>query len=135
MNSIPAMRNTLVLVRILPREEERINGLIMPDTNSQNYSSAKVIAVGPGTVVEDKVQSETFDLKPGQRVFIESHGSGRSGSGQAVRQFKGINLTVGGESYTMFEQASILAITGQPGEWEDEGNSEEPAETAGTITR
>jgi co-chaperonin GroES (HSP10) len=115
MNSLPKPRNTLLLVTTLKRGEEKVGDIIMPELNGKDYTLAKVEAVGPGTVVEDGVRSEMHDLKPGQRVFLQTHRD--LGGGRRIHE--GIEVKHGGKRYVLYEQSNVLTIVDEPGEWEE----------------
>lgn len=116
MNFTP--RNTAVVLRlILPTE--RVAGNIVVPTNGDLYSEAEVIAVGPGNIAAQGGRTETFDLRPGQRVFakVREQVPDRTkvtGRGTVIA---GIEYREGDVTYHIFEQMSILGILAEPGDF------------------
>lgn len=78
-------------VLILPVEvEQKVGGIIIPDTAKEKPQRGKVVAVGNGTKDEDMI------LKVGDEVFY-----GR---------YAGTEIENDGEKYLMMRQSDILAI-------------------------
>ena len=63
-------RNTLVILRLTEKPEEKVGKLTIVGSDGL-YTEAEVMAVGPGSVMAAGAVSETFDLKEGQRVFVQ----------------------------------------------------------------
>jgi len=109
-------RNTLILLRLKLKAEERVGELIVPAGNEE-YAEAEVLAVGPGNIMSAGGQSETFDLKPGQRVLVKHKKKmqrpAQVGGVQTTYMPEGIPLKPkDGEDLWLFEQGNILAIVG-----------------------
>ena len=78
-------------VLILPVEvEQKVGGIIIPDTAKENPQRGKVVAVGNGTKDEDMI------LKVGDEVFYG--------------KYAGTEIENDGEKYLMMRQSDILAI-------------------------
>lgn len=109
-NIVP--RNTLVLVRLFKKAEEQRGKIVVP-TGQQEYCEAEVLDVGPGNVSAEGGRSETFDLKPGQRVLVQ-HQQKVAGPDGVVRGYRPQGLPLkhkdGGGELFLFEQTAILAI-------------------------
>lgn len=104
-------RNTLVVVELIDRPEQKIGDLVIP-TNGDLFTEASVAAVGPGTVSAEGGRSETFDLKVGQRVLVK-HKDARSGpGGHRTLSDAGQRYVADGKTYMIFEQSSIIGILG-----------------------
>lgn len=108
-------RNTLVLVKLILKPEEKV-GLISVPTADKEYAEGEVISVGDGLVAAEGGQSETRDLKPGQRVLVK-HQRKHQRPGQMGVQTaftdEGLKLRYEGDQnteYRLFEQNNILAI-------------------------
>lgn len=101
-------RNTLVLVKTFPRKDEVVGRITVPNANNE-YTEAEVIRVGPGTVSADGGRSETFDLKPGMKVWVKDKGRRRSEHGPILVD-EGLLLREDGQDMYLFEQSSIVAI-------------------------
>ena len=78
-------------VLILPVEvEQKVGGIIIPDTAKEKPQRGKVVAVGNGTKDEDMI------LKVGDEVFYG--------------KYAGTEIESDGEKYLMMRQSDILAI-------------------------
>ena len=78
-------------VLILPVEvEQKVGGIIIPDTAKEKPQRGKVVAVGNGTMDEDMI------LKVGDEVFYG--------------KYAGTEIENDGEKYLMMRQSDILAI-------------------------
>ena len=78
-------------VLILPVEvEQKVGGIIIPDTAKEKPQRGKVVAVGNGTKDEDMI------LKVGDEVFYV--------------KYAGTEIENDGEKYLMMRQSDILAI-------------------------
>ncbi len=58
-----------VLVKRLEEEEQKIGGIIVPDTAKEKPQQAKVVAVGPGRILDDGKRLDPV-LKAGDKVLI-----------------------------------------------------------------
>ena len=108
-------RNTLVLVRLVLKAEEKV-GLIHIPQNSEQFAEAEVIAVGPDCISATGGQSATHDLKPGQRVLVQHQVIQKQGV-QSRKIPKGLLIkeSVAGErDLYFFEQTYIMAILAEP---------------------
>ena len=78
-------------VLILPAAaEEKIGGIIIPDTAKEKPLRGKVVATGKGT------KDEEMFLKAGDEVLYG--------------KYAGTELEFGGEKYLMMRQSDVLAI-------------------------
>lgn len=78
-------------VLILPIEaEQKVGGIIIPDTAKEKPQRGKVVAVGNGTKDEDMI------LKVGDEVFYG--------------KYAGTEIENGGEKYLMMRQSDVLAV-------------------------
>jgi len=118
-------RNTLVVLRLIEKAEYRVGAITVP-ANSECYTEAEVIAVGPGTVAADGGRSETFDLRPGQRVWVK-HKKKLSNGTLVKFEDEGLPYRDGETMYHCFEQNSIIGVLAQPGEAPGDNKCETPA--------
>ena len=80
-------------VLIAPAQaEEKIGGIIIPDTAKEKPLRGKVVATGNGTKDEEMV------LKEGDEVLYG--------------KYAGTELEFGGEKYLMMRQSDVLAVIG-----------------------
>jgi co-chaperonin GroES (HSP10) len=103
-------RNTLVILRLTTKAEEKIGGITISEGDSL-YTEGEVMAVGPGTVQATGGISETFDLKVGQRVLVQHKQETPRGKREVA-----IRYVHNGEIFYLFEQTAILGVIAQPGE-------------------
>lgn len=116
-------RNTLVLLRLVKNEEEKV-GCLVVKTDKDQFCEAEVIAVGPDTVSAQGGERGTRDLKPGQRVLVQYQLVMRSPDGiQTKTKPQGLQLkeTIAGErDLYLFEQHNVMAILAEPEDVEKE---------------
>jgi co-chaperonin GroES (HSP10) len=108
-------RNTLVLVRLIEKATRQVGAITVP-TNTEMYTEAEVLAVGPGTQMAEGGRTETFDLKPGQLVFVK-HKERRNPNPNYPASLAGIEYKQDGGVFYVFEQSSIVGIIAEAGEW------------------
>ena len=72
--------------------EEKIGGIIIPDTAKEKPLRGKVVATGKGTKDEEMI------LKEGDEVLYG--------------KYAGTELEFGGEKYLMMRQSDVLAVIG-----------------------
>ncbi len=84
-----------VLVEPSETEEKSPGGIILPETAREQPAEGKVIAVGPGRILDN-----------GERQEI----SVSEGDVIVYRKFGGTEVTVDGEDYVLVDEDSILAI-------------------------
>ena len=84
-----------VVVAPVEEEEKTAGGIILPDTAKKKPQLAKVIAVGPGKMLETGKRGE-MGVKVGDMVVYAKYG--------------GTEVTVEGKDYVILDQDSIYAI-------------------------
>lgn len=82
-----------VIVKILEEEEKTVSGIVLPDTAKEKPQKARVLAVGPGRYVEDKLIP--LDVKEGDVVVFAKYG--------------GTEIKVEGEELLILRASDILA--------------------------
>lgn len=102
-------RNTLVVVKLVEVAERKVGAITVP-SNNDCYCEAEVIAVGPGNVQAGGGRSETFDLYPGQRVWVKHKKKFVGPGGLAKYEDEGLPYRDGDVLYHCFEQNSIIGI-------------------------
>ena len=84
-----------VLVRRLEEQEQKVGGIIIPDSAKEKPLEAKVIAVGNGKILEDgKVRP--MSVKPGDKILFGKY------AGQTVK--------VDGEELLVLREEDILGV-------------------------
>jgi len=86
-----------VLVRRIEETEEKVGGIIIPDTAKEKPTQAEVVAVGSGRVLDDG-KRVPLDLKAGDKVL--------------VGKWSGTDVKIDGEEYLILKEDEILGIIG-----------------------
>jgi chaperonin GroES len=86
-----------VLVRRIEETEEKVGGIIVPDTAKEKPTQAQVVAVGSGRVLEDG-KRVPLDIKAGDKVL--------------VGKWSGTDVKIDGEEYLILKEDEILGILG-----------------------
>ena len=84
-----------VVVQPTPREETTKSGIVIPDTAKEKPQEGKVVAVGPGRVLDDG-KREQMDLKPGDTVLHA--------------KYAGTEFKLDGEDLLIISSKDILAV-------------------------
>ena len=84
-----------VVVQPSAREEMTKSGIVIPDTAKEKPQEGKILAVGPGRVLDDG-KREQMDLKKGDKVLYA--------------KYAGAEFKVDGEDLLIVSQKDILAI-------------------------
>ena len=84
-----------VLVRRLEESEQKVGGIIIPDTAKEKPQQGKVIAAGTGKIRDDGTR-QTPDVKAGDLILFGKY------SGQEIR--------VDGEDYLIVREEEVLGI-------------------------
>jgi chaperonin GroES len=84
-----------VLIRRLEEPEQKVGGIIIPDTAKEKPQQGEVVAVGPGRI--DKAGKRIpLDMKKGQKVLFG--------------KYSGTEITIDGEEYLFIEADDVMAI-------------------------
>lgn len=102
-------RNTLLVLDIIEKTSQQVGKIVVP-TNGDLYTEAEVVAVGPGI---NRHESEVFDLKVGQRVFVK-YKEQRGNPMTTPPSLVGVKYIDDGKVFYIFEQVSILGILAEP---------------------
>ena len=84
-----------VVIEPIPREEMTKSGIVLPDTAKEKPQEGKVIAVGPGKILDDG-KREAIDVKTGDKVLYA--------------KYAGTEFKIDGEELLIVSQKDILAI-------------------------
>ena len=84
-----------VVVQPTPREEMTKSGIVLPDTAKEKPQEGKILAVGPGRVLDDGSR-EAMDVAVGQKVLYG--------------KYAGTEFKVDDEDLLIVSQKDILAI-------------------------
>ena len=83
-----------VVVESLETEEKTNSGFILPTASQEKQQMAKVVAVGPGGIVDGK--EVVMTVKAGDKVI--------------VAKYAGTDIKIDDEEYTVLHLSDILAI-------------------------
>ena len=84
-----------VMVRRLEEKEQKVGGIIVPDTAKEKPQQAEVVAVGSGRVLENGT-TVPLTLKAGDRVL--------------VGKWSGTDVKIDGEDYLILKEDEILGV-------------------------
>jgi chaperonin GroES len=84
-----------VVVQPTPREETTKSGIVIPDTAKEKPQEGKVLAVGPGRVLDDG-KREPMDVKQGDKVLYA--------------KYAGTEFKLDGEDLLIISGKDILAV-------------------------
>jgi chaperonin GroES len=84
-----------VLVKRAEDQEQRIGGIIIPDTAKEKPQHAKVIAVGSGRINDDG-KTIPLDVRAGDYVL--------------VGKYSGTEIKLDGEEYVIVREDEILGV-------------------------
>ena len=84
-----------VVIQPTPREETTKSGIVLPDTAKEKPQEGKILAVGPGRILDDG-KREQIDVKQGQKVLFA--------------KYAGTEFKLEGDEYLIVSQKDILAI-------------------------
>jgi chaperonin GroES len=84
-----------VLLRRLEESEQKVGGIIIPDTAKEKPQQAEVVAVGSGRVLENGTRVP-LAVKPGDKVL--------------VGKWSGTDVKIDGEEYLILKEDEVLGI-------------------------
>ena len=83
-----------IVVKSLEQEEEKVGGIIIPDTAKEKPSEGEVVAVGPGKLLESG-ERQAVSVAVGDKVLYG--------------KYSGTEIKFGGEEYLIVREDDILA--------------------------
>lgn len=83
-----------IVVKSLEEEEEKVGGIIIPDTAKEKPSEGEVIAVGPGKLLESG-ERQAMSVAVGDKILYG--------------KYSGTEIKFGGEEYLIVREDDILA--------------------------
>ena len=84
-----------VVVEPVESEEQKVGGIIIPDTAKEKPMQGKVVAAGPGGRKEDGSRI-AMDVKEGDTVLYA--------------KYAGTEVKIGDKKYLIFRETDVLAI-------------------------
>jgi len=94
MSNVKPLRDR-VLVRRIDEEEQKVGGIVIPDTAKEKPTQAEVVAVGSGRVLENG-QKMPLTVKAGDKVLIG--------------KWSGTDVKIDGEEYLILKEDEVLGI-------------------------
>ncbi|GMB10163.1 chaperonin GroES [Thermolongibacillus altinsuensis] len=86
-----------VVIELIQTEEKTASGIVLPDTAKEKPQEGKVIAVGPGRVL-DSGERVTPEVKVGDRIIFS--------------KYAGTEVKYEGKEYLILRESDILAVIG-----------------------
>lgn len=96
MTNVKPLRDR-VLVRRIEEGEQKVGGIIIPDSAKEKPLQAEVVAVGSGRVLENG-QRIDLTVKKGDKVLIG--------------KWSGTEVKIDGEEYLILKEDEVLGILG-----------------------
>ena len=93
-SKIQPLADRVLVRRLEDAEEQKIGGIIIPDTAKEKPQEAEVVAVGPGKMEDGK--RVTLDVKKGDKVLIG--------------KYSGTEVKLDGEEHLILREEEILAV-------------------------
>jgi len=84
-----------VIVERIEESEQRVGGIIIPDTAKEKPQRGKVVAVGNGKVTEEG-KRVPLDVKSGDRILFG--------------KYSGNEVKIDGDDYLILREEDVLAI-------------------------
>jgi chaperonin GroES len=87
-----------IVLKVMESEERTKSGIVLPDTAKEKPYMGKVLAVGPGKVM-DNGQRASLDVKVGDQVLFA--------------KYAGTEVKLDGEEYMVIKETDIFGIVNQ----------------------
>ena len=84
-----------IIVQRLDEGEQKIGGIIIPDSAKEKPQQGKILAVGDGKVTEDGTRI-ALDVRPGNVILFG--------------KYSGQDITIDGEDYLIVKEDEVLAV-------------------------
>ncbi len=85
-----------VVVEPFEAEERTAGGIVLPDSAREKPQRGKVIATGPGKLLEKSGERGEMSLKVGDRVFYG--------------KYSGTEVELEGDTYVLLRESDVLAV-------------------------
>ena len=93
---IKPLADRILVKRLEDDDEQKVGGIIIPDTAKEKPQEAEVVAVGPGKL--DSGARVEPELKKGDKVLIG--------------KYAGTEVKIEGEEFLIMREEDVLAIVG-----------------------
>ena len=92
--SIRPLADRILVKRLEEEDEQKVGGIIIPDTAKEKPQEAEVVAVGPGR------------LENGERIALEL----KEGDKVLIGKYSGTEVKLEGEEYLIMREEDVLAV-------------------------
>ena len=93
-SKIQPLADRVLVKRLDDDGEQKVGGIIIPDTAKEKPQEAEVVAVGPGRI--DEGQRVALEVKKGDKVLIG--------------KYSGTEVKLDGEEHLILREEEILAV-------------------------
>ncbi len=93
-SKIQPLADRVLVKRLEDSEEQKVGGIIIPDTAKEKPQEAQVVAIGPGRLEEGKRVAP--EVKKGDKVLIG--------------KYSGTEVKLDGEEHLILREEEILAV-------------------------
>ena len=94
--TIQPLADRVLVKRLDEEEEQKVGGIIIPDTAKEKPQEAEIVAVGPGRREDGDLVP--LEVKEGDKVLIG--------------KYSGTEVKIEGEEYLIMREDDVLAIVG-----------------------
>ena len=84
-----------ILVKRIEEGEQKVGGIIIPDTAKEKPMEGEVVAVGPGARTEDG-KLHPLDVKPGDRILFG--------------KWSGTEVKIEGTEYLILKESEVMGV-------------------------
>ena len=95
--NVKPLHDRVLVKRVEEEKEQKVGGIIIPDSAKEKPLQADVVAVGPGEF-DDEGNRKALDVKVGDKVLIG--------------KWSGTEVKIDGEEYLILKENEILGIIG-----------------------
>lgn len=92
--NIKPLADRVLVKRLDEAEEQKVGGIIIPDTAKEKPQEAEIVAIGPGRLEDGK--HIPLEVKEGDKVLIG--------------KYSGTEVKIEGEEYLIMREDDVLAI-------------------------
>ena len=93
---IKPLADRILVKRLDDEDEQKVGGIIIPDTAKEKPQEAEVVAVGPGKIDDGK--RVALEVKKGDKILIG--------------KYSGTEVKIEGEEFLIMREEDVLAIVG-----------------------
>jgi chaperonin GroES len=95
--NVKPLHDRVLVKRVVEEQEQKVGGIIIPDSAKEKPLQADVVAVGPGEY-DDSGKRKALDVKVGDKVLIG--------------KWSGTEVKIDGDEYLILKENEILGILG-----------------------